>query len=189
MSSGGTVTRRGRGRCMSARCSDCAQNFTREVAAGERQGQVLVNLVPAGIGGWRFVGEQQWRASGVAVTGLTTGDREIEYRPVAGYIQPRTRNRGHRQRRIRRWCSRRIYYQFRSGRHRRAAGSAGAGLDGRAGACRWRAAPNGGWWAMLIRAWRDSGAQVTGLMRGQLSGGMQSRCPARTRRHPINRAW
>jgi phosphodiesterase/alkaline phosphatase D-like protein len=64
------------------------QDFTREVAAGDRQGQVLVNLLPAGIGGWRFVGESQWRATGVAATGLTTSDRVIEYQAVPGYIQP-----------------------------------------------------------------------------------------------------
>ena len=52
-------------------------------------GNVTVNLVPSGINsGWRFVGEQQWRASGLPVGGLTTGDRQIEFRPVPGYIQP-----------------------------------------------------------------------------------------------------
>ncbi len=64
------------------------QDFTREVATGDRQGELLVNLSPAGIGGWRFVGEPQWRASGLAATGLTTVDREIEYQPVSGYNQP-----------------------------------------------------------------------------------------------------
>jgi hypothetical protein len=55
----------------------------------EAQGFVLVTLVPSGINsGWRFVGEQQWRPSGLPVGGLTTGDRQIEYRPVPGYIQP-----------------------------------------------------------------------------------------------------
>ena len=33
------------------------------------------------------MGEQLWRQTGVAV-GLTTGDREIEFRPVPGYQQP-----------------------------------------------------------------------------------------------------
>ena len=61
------------------------------VAVGleERSGFLFVNLIPSGIGaGWRFVGEQSWRASGVPVGSLTTGDREIEYRPAAGYDQP-----------------------------------------------------------------------------------------------------
>jgi len=55
----------------------------------EAQGFLVVNLAPSGIlHGWRFVGEQQWRASGVPVSGLTSGDRKIEFRPVAGYIHP-----------------------------------------------------------------------------------------------------
>ena len=51
---------------------------------------MFVTLIPGGVTGlgWRFVGEQQWRASGVVATGLTTGDRVIEFRPVPGYIQP-----------------------------------------------------------------------------------------------------
>ena len=52
-------------------------------------GSVTVTLTPGGIAsGWRFVGEQQWRSSGGTATALTTGDREIEFRPVPGYIQP-----------------------------------------------------------------------------------------------------
>ena len=58
-------------------------------SAPEAQGYVYVTLNPASIAsGWRFVGEQQWRASGVPVGGLATGDRMIEFRPVPGYIQP-----------------------------------------------------------------------------------------------------
>ena len=53
------------------------------------EGFLTVNLTPAGIlHGWRFVGEQQWRPSGLPVAGLTTSNREIEFRPVPGYIQP-----------------------------------------------------------------------------------------------------
>ncbi|MES2661052.1 MAG: choice-of-anchor tandem repeat GloVer-containing protein [Verrucomicrobiota bacterium] len=53
------------------------------------EGFIVVNLTPSGpLVGWRFAGEQQWRASGVPVAGLTTGDRDIEFRPVPGYIQP-----------------------------------------------------------------------------------------------------
>ena len=50
-----------------------------------------MTLIPSGISshsGWRFVGEQQWRSSGASVTRLTDGERQIEYRPVTGYIQP-----------------------------------------------------------------------------------------------------
>jgi len=57
-------------------------------------GLVLVTLNPASfpnttlLPGWRFVGEQQWRGSGGYVSGLTSGNRQIEYRPVPGYFQP-----------------------------------------------------------------------------------------------------
>ena len=70
--------------------SGFAQSFPNVVAFADRQGSVLVNLVPSGLSGaaWRFVGEQDWRASGVPATGLTTGDRTVEFRPVPGYIQP-----------------------------------------------------------------------------------------------------
>lgn len=53
-------------------------------------GAVTVVLTPSeGIThGWRFVGEQQWRPSGSTASGLTTGDRDIEFRPVPGYLQP-----------------------------------------------------------------------------------------------------
>jgi autotransporter-associated beta strand protein len=64
------------------------QVFPRELDVVERQGQLQVNLIPAGMGAWRFAGEIRWRASGSIATGLTTGDREIEYLPVSGYHQP-----------------------------------------------------------------------------------------------------
>ncbi|QJE97252.1 cadherin-like beta sandwich domain-containing protein [Luteolibacter luteus] len=64
------------------------QKFPRELDVGERQGQLQVNLAPAGMGAWRLAGEIQWRASGSMATGLTTGDREIEFLPVLGYHQP-----------------------------------------------------------------------------------------------------
>ena len=64
-------------------------NQTFPTAAPDAYGFALVTLTPAGIlSGWRFVGEQSWRASGVPAVGLTTGDRDIEFRPVPGYIQP-----------------------------------------------------------------------------------------------------
>ena len=52
-------------------------------------GFVIVTLEPPGIGGgWRFVGEQIWRKSGVPAGFLPTGDREVEFRPVPGFQQP-----------------------------------------------------------------------------------------------------
>lgn len=63
-----------------------------QVAPGaplEANGFIVVNLSPTGItAGWRFVGEQQWRPPGVPAGGLVTADREIEFRPVPGYLQP-----------------------------------------------------------------------------------------------------
>jgi len=64
------------------------QKFPRELDANEYQGEVRVNLLPAGMGAWRLVGENYWRNSGTAATGLATGDREIEFLPVAGFLQP-----------------------------------------------------------------------------------------------------
>lgn len=64
------------------------QSFPREIDASERQGQLQVNLIPSLGAKWRFVGEIKWRDSGSIATGLTTGDREIEFLPVAGYLQP-----------------------------------------------------------------------------------------------------
>ena len=63
------------------------QSFTAALAVTDYQGQVEVILQPS-TGGWRFVGETQWRLSGTVATGLTTGDRQIEYQPLAGLIQP-----------------------------------------------------------------------------------------------------
>jgi autotransporter-associated beta strand protein len=64
------------------------QKFPRELDATEYQGEVQVNLLPVGVGKWRFVGELDWRASGAVATGLTTGDREIEFLGTPGYLQP-----------------------------------------------------------------------------------------------------
>lgn len=64
------------------------QKFTREVPVASRESVLEVNLTPDDVGAWRFVGESDWRVSGVQVGGLTNGDRLIEYLPVAGYIQP-----------------------------------------------------------------------------------------------------
>jgi hypothetical protein len=65
-------------------------------APDQAQGFLLVNLEPIALStaaaglkpAWRFVGEQEWRAPGVPVGGLTTGDRRIEFRPVPGQHQP-----------------------------------------------------------------------------------------------------
>jgi hypothetical protein len=40
------------------------------------------------MGNWRFSGEQAWRTSGETAGVLAAGDRTIEFRPVAGFIQP-----------------------------------------------------------------------------------------------------
>jgi autotransporter-associated beta strand protein len=64
------------------------QKFPRELDPSERLGEVQVNLLPEGTGKWRFIGENEWRDSGSVAAGLTTGDREIEYLPVAGQLQP-----------------------------------------------------------------------------------------------------
>lgn len=53
------------------------------------QGFLVVNLSPSGIGeAWRFVGEQAWRVAGVPAGGLATGNRQIEFRPVPGFLHP-----------------------------------------------------------------------------------------------------
>ncbi len=52
------------------------------------QGSVRADLTPAGVGGWRFSGEQQWRAPGETAAGLTTGDRIVVFRPVSGFVPP-----------------------------------------------------------------------------------------------------
>jgi hypothetical protein len=58
-------------------------------AAPAASGFVLVNVVPPVSGaGWRFVGENQWRAPSLPVAGLTLGEREIEFRPAPGYNHP-----------------------------------------------------------------------------------------------------
>ncbi|MCX6872383.1 MAG: hypothetical protein NTW21_01025, partial [Verrucomicrobia bacterium] len=71
-----------------AMLSGLIQQFPVGVAPAERQGAVNVTLTPGGIGGWRMAGEQAWRQSGVPATGLGSGERVLEYRPVAGYLQP-----------------------------------------------------------------------------------------------------
>ncbi|MGV3658624.1 MAG: choice-of-anchor D domain-containing protein [Prosthecobacter sp.] len=76
-----------------------AQSFQLSTLSGLQQqfppappqagGTLIVYLTPNDVlHGWRFVGEQQWRASGDAASGLTTSDRDIEFRPVPGYNPP-----------------------------------------------------------------------------------------------------
>ena len=63
-------------------------------APADAQGSLLVNLTPAGTGtftpGWRLVGEQLWRAADTVLSGLVTGNYQVEYEPTAGYAQPPT---------------------------------------------------------------------------------------------------
>jgi len=67
----------------------CGLNRIAPPSVPDAQGYVFVTLGPSGIAsGWRFVGEQQWRSSGIPAGVLTTGSRDIEFRPVPGYIQP-----------------------------------------------------------------------------------------------------
>jgi hypothetical protein len=56
----------------------------------EADGFLLVRIFPPELQGtgWRFVGEPFWRPPGVPVGGLTAGNREIEYRPLPGYLHP-----------------------------------------------------------------------------------------------------
>ncbi len=69
--------------------SGLVQTLPKPVPQAERSGFVLVNLTPSGIAsGWRFAGETRWRANGVPATGLTSGDRRIEFRPLPGYRTP-----------------------------------------------------------------------------------------------------
>ena len=52
-------------------------------------GQLRVTTEPAIAGGqWRQVWETAWRNSGDTIGGLPTGNYEVEFRPVAGFLQP-----------------------------------------------------------------------------------------------------
>ncbi|MFO1481807.1 MAG: choice-of-anchor D domain-containing protein [Verrucomicrobiaceae bacterium] len=83
VSAGGTTS----GESFSALLTGLLQQFPD--APPSALSSIIVTLAPSGItSGWRIVGEQQWRNSGTSIAGLTLEDREIEYRPVPGYIQP-----------------------------------------------------------------------------------------------------
>jgi autotransporter-associated beta strand protein len=66
------------------------QGNATELAASERRGQLTVSLVPGDLAdtGWRFVGETAWRAAGTTATGLATGERDVEFRPLPDHLQP-----------------------------------------------------------------------------------------------------
>jgi hypothetical protein len=96
---GMTYYYRVRGSCVAGSGESAAASFPVALLSGslqvfpspppDSQGFVFVTLLQVRAGGaWRFVGEQQWRVSGVPVGGLATGDREIEFKPVLGFIQP-----------------------------------------------------------------------------------------------------
>ncbi len=51
-------------------------------------GTVTVNFDPPTRGAWRFAGETAWRNSGVQATHLASGQRLIEFLPIAGYNPP-----------------------------------------------------------------------------------------------------
>jgi uncharacterized repeat protein (TIGR03803 family) len=51
-------------------------------------GTVRVSFDPPTRGGWRFQGETSWRSSGEAAEHLESGQRLIEFLPVAGYVSP-----------------------------------------------------------------------------------------------------
>ncbi len=69
--------------------SGLIQSFPDGVPSDDRAGALRVTMDPAPTGaGWRFLGEKIWRDPGMVATGLTSGDRLIEYRPVAGHAPP-----------------------------------------------------------------------------------------------------
>ncbi|MGJ8641836.1 MAG: leucine-rich repeat protein [Luteolibacter sp.] len=69
--------------------SGLLQVLPEELPASDHLASLQVNLTPSGVGaGWRLTGEQEWRLPGSIITGLTSGDRVIEYRPISGFIQP-----------------------------------------------------------------------------------------------------
>lgn len=54
-----------------------------------REARLQVNLNPSGVeGGWRFLGQSQWNASGVTSDGLPQGDYEVEFKPANGFAHP-----------------------------------------------------------------------------------------------------
>ena len=64
------------------------QQFPETTPKDDRSGQLTVNILPTGTGAWRFAGETLWRSSEIPATGLTTGNRVIEFRPEIGFNRP-----------------------------------------------------------------------------------------------------
>ena len=68
--------------------------FPEPVSLEDRDTEVRIDLTYDGSptggtgGGWRFLGEVDWRNSGELATGLTAGERIVEFRPVPGFTQP-----------------------------------------------------------------------------------------------------
>ncbi len=57
-------------------------------AAPATGGALSVTLTPAGVGQWRLFGELDWRDSGTSVTGLTSGNYPVQFKPVNGRVTP-----------------------------------------------------------------------------------------------------
>ncbi len=58
-------------------------------AVPAHDGQLRVNLLPVSAAGqWRLVWETAWRNSGETIGGLPSGNYEVEFKPVAGYLTP-----------------------------------------------------------------------------------------------------
>ena len=58
-------------------------------AAPQATASITVTVSPSQAGGqWRLFGELGWRNSGTAATGLTSGNYQIEFKPVNGYLTP-----------------------------------------------------------------------------------------------------
>jgi uncharacterized repeat protein (TIGR03803 family) len=100
LSQGQTYYYRIRGASAGGVCTSDTGSFTLDFLSGLTQtypaapanadGFLLVNLAPSGLAGegWRFIGEQQWRQPGIPLGGLASGNFNIEFRPVPGYLQP-----------------------------------------------------------------------------------------------------
>ena len=145
--------------------TDVLSGFTRNHpgAPPASEGFLTVNLSPAGLlHGWRFLGEQEWRLSGVPATGLATGDREIEFRPVPGFLQPPAENVGIVSGAAATVLER-FYYETEAG----AGGTGGLSVTLKPDSL--TSGPDRAQWRLLgedDNAWRDSGATIAALLPG-----------------------
>jgi hypothetical protein len=58
-------------------------------AVPQHDGQLIVDLEPDYAGGqWRLVWETAWRNSRALISGLPSGNYPVEFKPVAGFLQP-----------------------------------------------------------------------------------------------------